>query len=120
MGQHVASLHRVFVKPGKVEMHFHTSVHRLSLTCSEAWAVARAKKRLDKVWGAPYATDSMSGPLSPEMLKRGAYPVHSWTERGDLNDAGQEEGCQEGDQEEEVSARGKRGGGPITLPSPLS
>jgi hypothetical protein len=36
------------------------------------------------------------------MLIRGADPVHAWTERGDLENAGQEEGSEEGDQEEEV------------------
>ena len=40
------------------------------------------------------------------MLIRGADPVHAWTERGDLENAGQEEGSEEGDQEEEVRPRG--------------
>src|SRR6266699_3279526 len=40
--------------------------------------------------------------------------VPLWTERGDPLNAGQEEGCQEGDQEEEVSAPGKKGGWMIT------
>ena len=76
----------------------------------------RAKKKLDKPERRPYATASMSSPLSPEMLKRGAlHPVHDWTERGDLENAGQEEGCEEEGCEEEVSAP-ERGGGPITLP----
>jgi hypothetical protein len=44
------------------------------------------------------------------MLKRGAS-VQSWTERRDPEDACQEEGCEE---EEEVSAPGISGGGPIT------
>ena len=79
---------------------------------------SRSKKTLDKVGGGPYATASMSSPLSPEMLTKGADHVQPWTERGDLKNAGQEEGCQEGrKQEEEVSAPGIRGGGPITLPS---
>jgi hypothetical protein len=47
------------------------------------------------------------------MLTRGAI-VQFWTERGDPLNAGQEEGCQEGDQEEEVSAPGKKGGWLIT------
>jgi hypothetical protein len=53
------------------------------------------------------------------MLIRGADPVQIWTERGDLTNAGEEEGCQEGrNQEEEVGAPGcvGRGGGPITSP----
>jgi hypothetical protein len=33
----------------------------------------------------------MSSPLVPEMLKRGALCVQSWTERGDLTNAGEEE-----------------------------
>jgi hypothetical protein len=33
----------------------------------------------------------MSSPLVPEMLKRGAHSVQSWTERGDLRNAGEEE-----------------------------
>jgi len=75
------------------------------------------KKKLDNLQGGPYATASMSGPLSPDMLKRGApHPVHVWTERGDLENAGQEEGCQEEGCEEEVSAPGKGGVESITLP----
>ena len=31
-----------------------------------------AKKTLDKVGGRPYATPSMSSPLLPDILKRGA------------------------------------------------
>ena len=69
-----------------------------------------AKKTLDKPQGDPYATPSMQSPLSPDMLKRGAYPVQSWTERGDHKNAGQEEGCQEEGFEEEVSAPGTKGG----------
>jgi hypothetical protein len=67
------------------------------------------KKRLDKALSAPYPTPSMSSPLSPDMLKRGPYPVHSWTERGDLTNAGQEEGRREEgrSEEEEVSALGQ-------------
>jgi len=34
----------------------------------------------------------MSSPLVREMLKRGALSVQSWTERGDLRNAGEEEG----------------------------
>ena len=64
-----------------------------------------AKKTLDNVEVGPYATASMSSPLSPEMLNRGSS-VHAWTERGDLENAGQEEGSEEGDQEEEVRAPG--------------
>jgi len=47
------------------------------------------------------------------MLKRGAT-VQPWTERGDLLNAGEEEGSQEGDQEEEVGAPGKKGGWSFT------
>jgi hypothetical protein len=50
------------------------------------------------------------------MLARGVDFVHFWTERGDLKDAGEEEGREEGNEEEEVSGPGIRGGGPITLP----
>jgi hypothetical protein len=50
------------------------------------------------------------------MLARGVASVHFWTERGDLKDAGEEEGREEGNEEEEVSGPGIRGGGPITLP----
>jgi hypothetical protein len=52
------------------------------------------------------------------MLIGGADHVHSWTERGDLKNACQEEGRQEGHEEEEVTAPGcvGRGGGPITSP----
>jgi hypothetical protein len=79
-------------------------------------ALSGVKKVLDMVRRRPYATPSMSSPLSPEMLARGSFPVHSWTERGDLKNGRQEEGSEEGVEEEEVSASGKRGGGPITLP----
>jgi hypothetical protein len=61
----------------------------------------------------------MSSPISPEMLIGGADLVHAWTERGDCENAGEEEGRgQEGHQEEEVGAPGwiGRGGGPITSP----
>ena len=72
------------------------------------------KKTLDKARAPPYATPSMSSPLSPEMLIGGFF-VHAWTERGDLINGCEEEGCQEGRlEEEEVSAPGTRGGGPIT------
>lgn len=52
---------------------------------------AVTQKTLDKVCGDPYATASMLSPLVPEMLKRGALSVQSWTERGDLRNAGEEE-----------------------------
>ena len=76
-------------------------------------ACSAGEKTLDKVKLAPYATPSMRGPLSPEMLTRGTT-VQIWTERGDPLNAGQEEGCQEGDQEEEVGAPGKKGGWILT------
>jgi len=48
------------------------------------------------------------------MLKRGAYVLQTWSERGDYYNGCEEEGCEE---EEEVSAPGmRREGGPITLP----
>ena len=81
--------------------------HPWSMACSSG------EKMLDKVKRAPYATPSMRGLLSPEMLKRGAT-VQIWTERGDPLNAGQEEGSQEGDQEEEVGAPGKKGGWSFT------
>ena len=68
---------------------------------------------LDKVKLPPYATPSMRRSLSPEILKRGAT-VQIWTERGDPLNAGQEEGSQEGDKEEEVGAPGKKGGWSFT------
>ena len=77
------------------------------------------KKSLDKLLERPYPTPSMSSPLSPEMLNRGSS-VHAWTERGDSENGREEEGRQEGRfEEEEVSAPGTRGGGPIT-PSTFS
>ena len=79
-------------------------------------ACSAGEKTLDKVKLAPYATPSMRGPLSPEMLTRGTT-VQIWTERGDPLNAGQEEGCQEGDQEEEVGAPGKGGVDRFTLPT---
>ena len=83
------------------------------------WSMERRKgeKTLDKASVASYPTPSMRSPLSPDMLTRGPHSVHSWTERGDLTNAGEEEGCQEGDEEEEVSAPGK--GGVDRSPSPL-
>ena len=74
------------------------------------------EKTLDKVGSDPYATRSMSTPSAREMLARGVDSVHFWTERGDLKDAGEEEGREEGNDDEEVSGPGIRGGGPITLP----
>ena len=77
------------------------------------------KKILDKGEWRPYPTPSMSSPLSPTMLIRGSS-VQTWTERGDYRNGREEEGRQEGRiEEEEVSAPGTRGGGPIT-PSTLS
>jgi len=61
-------------------------------------AVLEGKKMLDTSEGEPYATSSMRMPSSPTMLAR-ATRVHSWTERGDYEDAGEEEGQ---GQEEEV------------------
>ena len=51
---------------------FDVSMHRLSLSASGAWMLRDAKKTLDNVEVGPYATASMSSPLSPEILKRGA------------------------------------------------
>src|SRR5258708_5600555 len=65
------------------------------------------KKSLDNPRAAPYATPSMSSPLSPTMLIRGSF-VHAWTERGDHLNGRDEEGDQEGgseDEEEEVRRR---------------
>ena len=76
-------------------------------------ACSSGEKTLDKVKSRPYATPSMRRPLSPEMLKRGTT-VQIWTERGDPLNAGQEEGSQEGDQEKEVGAPGKKGGWMLT------
>jgi hypothetical protein len=76
----------------------------------------RIEKTLDKAGTDPYATRSMSSSSAREMLTRGLASVHVWTERGDLRDAGEEEGREEGNEEEEVSGPGIRGGGPITLP----
>ena len=49
------------------------------------------------------------------MLAR-ATLVHSWTERGDLKNAREEEGRQEGKEEEVARRPEKREGGPIALP----
>lgn len=91
-------------------------IHRLSSVRSGAWSRSRVEKTLDKAGTDPYATPSMSSPSAREMLARGRTFVHVWTERGDLKDAGEEEGREEGNEEEEVSGPGTRGGGPITLP----
>ena len=74
---------------------------------------AEGKKMLDKGGVGSYPTASMSSPGSPEMLIRAADPVQIWTERGDLTNAGQEEGrSQEGrNEEEEVGAPGFSGKG---------
>ena len=66
--------------------------------CLYLMAVLEGKKMLDTGGAGPYATPSMRKPSSPTMLAR-ATPVHSWTERGDHEDAGEEEGQ---GQEEEV------------------
>ena len=60
-----------------------------------------AEKMLDKVGTDPYATPSMSSPLATDMWARGPSYVHLWTERGDLKNGREEEGCEEGSQEEE-------------------
>ena len=52
------------------------------------------------------------------MLEMKAEPVHAWTERGDLTNAREEEGGQEGLEEEEVNGcPGKGGVSTFTLPS---
>ena len=61
-------------------------------------AALEGKKMLDTRGVGPYATSSMRTPSSPTMLSEGDL-VQSWTERGDLKDAGEEEGQ---GQEEEV------------------
>ena len=79
------------------------------------------EKDVDKGGVAPYPTPSMSSPLSPDMLIRGAIPVQIWTERGDLTDGCQEEG-EEGCEEEEVGAPGNggvNGSPPSFLPGPV-
>lgn len=52
----------------------------------------------------------MSTPSAREMLASEVASVHVWTERGDLKDAGEEEGREEGNEEEEVSGPGNKGG----------
>ena len=60
---------------------------------------------LDTGEDGPYATSSMRMPSSPTMLAR-ATPVQIWTERGDYEDAGEEEGQ---GQEEEVRRPREKG-----------
>ena len=69
-----------------------------------------AEKMLDMGGTDPYATPSMSSPLATDMWARGPSYVHLWTERGDLKNGREEEGCEEGSEEEEVRAPGKKGG----------
>jgi hypothetical protein len=73
-------------------------------------ARSAAQKTLDKGKPDPYATPSMSSPLATDMWAGGPFYVHFWTERGDLTNGREEEGCEEGSEEEEVSAPGKKGG----------
>ena len=77
------------------------------------------KKMLDIGVSAPYPTPSMSTPSSPDILERGAQFaqfVHAWTERGDLTNAREEEGGQEGLEEEEVNGCPGKGGVSIHPP----
>lgn len=77
-----------------------------------------AKKTLDKWKTGPYPTPSMSSALSPDRLiselelsisgPKGGIPIHGC----------QEEGCEEGCEEEEVSVPGMKGGVDRS-PSPL-
>jgi hypothetical protein len=58
----------------------------------------------------------MSTPSSPDILEWEGSQAQFWAERGDLKDAGEEEG-QEGRQEEEVrGCPGKGGWNQFTLP----
>ena len=68
-----------------------------------------SKKALDNPPGSPYPTPSMSSLLSPEMLESetGGHPL--WSERGDSQNAGQEEGFEE-EVEEALSVWGRIGG----------
>ena len=68
-------------------------------------AVLEGQKMLDTGEDGPYATSSMRTPSSPTMLAR-ATPVQIWTERGDYEDAGEEEGQ---GQEEEVRRPREKG-----------
>ena len=52
-----------------------------------------AKKKLDNPSTPPYPTPSMSTPSSPDILEWGLSQAQLWAERGDLTDAGEEEGC---------------------------
>ena len=68
-----------------------------------------SKKALDNPLGSPYPTPSMSSLLSPEMLESetGGHPL--WSERGDSQNAGQEEGFEEEVEEALGAPRRKRG-----------
>lgn len=76
------------------------------------------EKSLDKWKTDPYPTPSMSSPLSPDRLitgfemsilgPKGGIPIHGR----------EEEACQEGSEEEEVSVPGMKGGVDRS-PSPL-
>jgi hypothetical protein len=68
------------------------------------------KKKLDNPEPGTYPTPSMSIPPSPDMWERGVLFVQAWTERGDLTNAREEEGGQEGLEEEEVNGCPGKGG----------
>jgi hypothetical protein len=75
------------------------------------------KKMLDNALGDAYPTPSMSMSSSPDILEMGACFVHAWTERGDLQNAREEEGGQEGHEEEEVTGCPGKGG--VSIHPPL-
>ena len=65
---------------------------------------------LDKSPAGTYPTPSMSMFPSPDILGMRVQNVHAWTERGDLTNAREEEGGQEGLEEEEVNGCPGKGG----------
>lgn len=95
---------------GAFEMHFGRFLPQAK-PCP-LWSMGRleTKKKLDKVKPGTYPTPSMSMPPSPDMWETGVNFVHSWTERGDLTNAREEEGGQEGLEEEEVNGCPGKGG----------
>lgn len=77
-----------------------------------------AKKNLDKCKTGPYPTPSMSSSLSPDRLNKGLQMSILGPKGGIPIHGREEEGCEEGSEEEEVSVPGMKGGVDRS-PSPL-